>query len=94
MVLQEMIPLKPPLRIIIPSRLEIATHMRLPHAVHLKIARRKVAPFECEVRVAQRLLPEVVQAVLVVRESAGFVVSAAVGQLRVQVEEAVLLVVK
>jgi hypothetical protein len=92
-LLQEMIPLQPPHRIIIPRRLEIPTHMRLPHAVHLKIPRRKVAPLKCEVRVAQRLLPEVIQAVLVVRESAIVVVSA-VGQLRVEVEEAMLLVVK
>jgi hypothetical protein len=65
--------------------------MRLSHAVHLKIAPRKVARFEREVRVAQRLLAKVVQAVLVMRES---VVVIAVGELRVQVEETVFLMVE
>jgi hypothetical protein len=68
--------------------------MPLSHPVHVKIARRKVARFEREVRVAQRLLAEVVQAVLVMRESTpgrGVVVA---GELRVKVEEAVFLMVE
>lgn len=44
-LLQEMIPLQPSLRIIVPRRVKIATHMRLSHAVHVKIARHKVARF-------------------------------------------------
>lgn len=70
--------------------------MPLSHPVHVKIPPRKVARFECEVRVAQRLLAEVVQAVLVMRESARGVITvgSAVGELRVKVEEAVFLMVE
>ena len=93
-VLQKMIPLQPPLRVIIPRRVEITTHMRLSHPVHPKIARRKVARFEREVRVAQRLLAEVVQAVLVMRESTSRVILSAIGELRVEVEQAVFLMVE
>ena len=70
--------------------------MRLSHPVHLKIARPgrgKVARFEREVRVAERLQAEVVQAMLVMRESA-VVRGAALAELRVQVEQAVFLVVE
>ena len=90
-ILPEIIPLKPAPRIIVPRRLKIATHMRLSHAVHLKIPRRKVARLERQVGVAKRLLAEVVQAMLVVCEP---VVAGTVGELLVQVEETVLLVVE
>ncbi len=65
--------------------------MCLPNAIHLKVARREVSWFEREVGVAQRLLTEVIQAVLVVRESA---LAGTVGELPVQVEQTVLLVVQ
>ncbi len=68
--------------------------MPLSHAVHIKVARRKVARFECEVRVAERLLPEVIQAVLVMRESANVIGAPPVGQLRVEIEEAMFLMVE
>jgi hypothetical protein len=54
---------------------------------HLKVARREVSWLEGEIRVAQRLLAEVIQAVLVARNSA---FSGAVRELSVQVEQTVL----
>jgi hypothetical protein len=97
----EMIPLQPVLRVAIPRRLEIATHVRLPDPHHLEIARRKVARarLQREVRMTERLLAQVIQAVLVVRESLVRVARGAVdvgggGELRVKVQEAVRLVVE
>jgi hypothetical protein len=42
----------------------------LPDAIHLKVVRREVSWLECEIRVAQRLLAEVIQVMLVARNSA------------------------
>jgi hypothetical protein len=41
----------------------------MPDAIHFKVATRKVSWLECEIGAAQRLLAEVIQAVLVVRNS-------------------------
>jgi len=56
-------------------------------AIHLKVACREVSWLEREVGVAQRLLTEVIQAVLVVRKS---VLAGVVGELPVQVEQTVV----
>ena len=53
----------------IPSRLKIPTHVRLPLTVYVENPLREIAQFEREVRMAQRLLSEVVQAVLRLRIS-------------------------
>lgn len=66
--------------------------MRLSHPIHLKIARSKVARFERKVRMTQRLLSEVVQAMLVMRESTRIL--GAIGELCMEVEKAVFLMVE
>ncbi|SRR6266702_1142526 len=73
------------------GRFEITTRVCLPDPIHLKVARREFSWLKREVGVAQRLVAEVVQAVLVVRESA---LAGAVRELPVQVEQTVLLVVQ
>ena len=65
--------------------------MRLPNAIQLKVARSEVSWLEREVGMAQRLLAEVIQAVLMVRDST---FAGAIRELPVQVEQTVLLVVE
>ena len=58
--------------------------MRLPDTIQLKVARCEVSWLEREVGMAQGLLSEVIQAVLMVRESA---FAGAIRELLVQVEQ-------
>ena len=90
-LIQEIIPVKPAPRVVVPGSFEVPTRVCLPDAIHLKVARREVSRLECEIRVAQRLLTEVIQAMLVVRNSA-FV--GTVRELPVQVEQTVFLVIE
>ncbi|KAH9173226.1 hypothetical protein EDB89DRAFT_1905512 [Lactarius sanguifluus] len=68
-LLQEIIPIWPVPRVVVPGIFKIATRVCLPDVVHLEVARREVSGLEREVGMAQRLLTEIIQTVLVVRES-------------------------
>ena len=65
--------------------------MRLPDAIQLKVTQCEVSWLEREVGMTQRLLAEVIQAVLMVRDSA---FAGVVRELPVQVEQTVLLMVE